>query len=131
MSGVKRRVSAVLLSLMQVAAHAAPLLSASDCAEGAHFIHNAALSRDNGMPARQFIERFDADVATVMAMPPQVRWFVYSEAEAQLLRDAVDRVFTSPDPADRHRAEFLAACDRLRAQQACTDAAACEGGPVR
>ncbi len=118
------------VSLMQAAGTLAQTLSASDCVEGAQFVRNAALSRDNGMGARQFIDRLDEDLSMVMAMPPPARWFVYSEVEERLLRHAVARVFDKPQDAEGHRTEFLAACDRLRELRACTEAA-CPPGDTR
>lgn len=116
------------MSLMRAAVAVAQPLSASDCVEGAHFVRNAAMSRDNGMSARQFIDRLDEDLSVVMAMPPRARWFVYSDVEERLLRHAVDRVFDSPQDAEVHRAEFLAACDRLRELRACTEGVCPPGG---
>lgn len=95
-----------------------PQLSARDCREGADFIRNAALSRDAGMRAEAFLARLEEDLVVVMAMRPAVRWFVYSEREADLLRVAVASVFGRPSDPQRHASTFLAGCETLRASNA-------------
>lgn len=95
-----------------------PQLSARDCREGADFIRNAALSRDAGMRAEAFLARLEEDLVVVMAMRPAVRWFVYSEREADLLRVAVASVFRRPNDPQRHASTFLAGCETLRASTA-------------
>ncbi len=95
-----------------------PQLSARDCREGADFIRNAALSRDAGMRAEAFLARLEEDLVVVMAMRPAVRWFVYSEREADLLRVAVASVFARPSDPQRHASTFLAGCETLRASSA-------------
>ncbi|MEZ5728071.1 MAG: hypothetical protein R3E48_08840 [Burkholderiaceae bacterium] len=92
----------------------APTLTARDCAEGADFIGNAARSRDAGMKASQFLDRLEQDLIVVMGMRPAVRWFVYGEREAQMLRAASRAVFDRPQPPKVHARAFRERCDASR-----------------
>jgi hypothetical protein len=90
----------------------APALTVTlaECDEGADFIRNAALSRDNGMRGDAFLERLEGDFVAIRAIRPELRWFARDADDEALLREAAIAVFTLPQPADAHRRDFLAAC---------------------
>jgi hypothetical protein len=81
-----------------------------ECHEGADFIGNAVRSRDNGMPARQFIARLDEDLVLIQAYSPEIRWFAHDEDDARFLRGWVLRVFQDPSLPELHGRTFLADC---------------------
>lgn len=108
-------VAALLLSAAAPAT--ARFLTHQDCREGGDFIRNAALSRDNGISARVFTERLEGDLQVVGSLPVESRWFVYGDAEADLLRRQVAEVFEQPQPPDAHLRNFLASCLQLQAGQ--------------
>ncbi|MFC7515478.1 hypothetical protein ACFQUU_10715 [Herbaspirillum sp. GCM10030257] len=85
-------------------------LSPQECAEGGDFIRNAALARDNGMTEEQFMSRIEEDLEVIKAFPPELRWFVQDDNDAQLLLTAASSVFREPKQAAVHRLEFLIAC---------------------
>lgn len=116
LSRIKFSVLAASLALGLVFANGAIAvsLSAGDCSEGGDFIRNAALSRDNGIKAEQFINTLEDDLSRVRDMPAASRWFAYSDIEAQMLRKATYGVFMKPKDADRHRAEFIQFCESVR-----------------
>lgn len=88
-------------------------LSMNECAEGSDFIRNAALARDEGMPERQFIAQFQADVQALQRLPAELRWFVQDKDDEVFLLSAVQDVFRKPKPAPVHQAQFAVACVRL------------------
>jgi hypothetical protein len=90
----------------------APALTVTlaECGEGADFIRNAALSRDNGLRGDAFLERLEGDFVAIRAIRPELRWFARDTDDEALLRDASVAVFALPRPADEHRRDFLAAC---------------------
>lgn len=81
-----------------------------DCREGGDFIRNAALSRDNGMSRADFLARLRDDFEVVRAFPPALRWFVHTPEDERFLEAETARVFDAPEPADQHRAAFVARC---------------------
>jgi hypothetical protein len=87
---------------------AAPSLQ--ECFEGSDFIVNAALSRDAGVPAAQFLERLEGDFLLVRAFPSELRWFVHDDGDEALLLAATQRVYGQPLPPEMHRRQFLNAC---------------------
>lgn len=86
------------------------VLSPKECAEGGDFIRNAALARDSGMTEEQFMSRIEEDLEVIRAFPPELRWFVQDDSDAQLLLTAASNVFREPKPAAAHRHDFLIAC---------------------
>ncbi len=104
-------VVAAAATLMPFAVHAhAP--SMQECAEGSDFIRNAALARDEGMPERQFVAQFQADVQALQRLPAELRWFVQDKDDEAFLLAAVQDVFQKPKPAAVHHAQFAVACAR-------------------
>jgi len=89
---------------------AASVPSVEECLEGSDFIANAARARDNGVPRERFLERLDADFATIRAFPPALRWFARDGDDEAFLRGATVSVFSQPLAPDEHRAAFLRAC---------------------
>lgn len=81
-----------------------------ECVEGADFIRNAALSRDNGMRAADFLGRLDGDLQAIRAVPVQLRWFARDADDEALLRTAAADVFEAPRRAAEHARDFLATC---------------------
>jgi hypothetical protein len=81
-----------------------------DCREGAQFIENAALSRDNGMSANNFVDRLEEDLVLIKSFPPSVRWFARDDDDEEMLRRSVHRVFDEPGPPREHRRQFLEVC---------------------
>src|SRR5215467_1406482 len=94
------------------AAHAAQAIEvdASECREGAQFIGNAAQSRKNGATKEMFVAKLDEDLFLLENIPPELRWFAHSDAEAQFLRAAVLDVFEFPRDPKEHAIQFLASC---------------------
>jgi hypothetical protein len=88
-------------------------LSLDECSEGSDFIRNAALSRDQGMPERQFVAQFQADVQALQRLPAELRWFVQDRDDEFFLLSAVQDVFRQPRPAAVHQAQFAIACVRM------------------
>jgi hypothetical protein len=84
--------------------------SLQECFEGGDFIANAAQARDNGMPKSVFIDRLVADVYTIQAFPPELRWFVVDPQDAEFLMAEASQVFDRPVPPEAHRADFLSRC---------------------
>jgi len=109
----RRLVGPLALALVAHAGHAGvPTLA--ECDEASDFIANAAHARDNGMQRDAFLERMQADFATVRAFPSALRWFARDDADERFLIDAAAAVFDSPRAPSQHRAAFLALC-RARA----------------
>ena len=85
-------------------------VDASECREGAQFIGNAAQSRKNGATKEMFVGKLDEDLFVLTSIPPELRWFAHSDAEADFLRAAVLEVFEFPrEPLD-HAKSFLVNC---------------------
>jgi len=104
-----RILGCALLALAPLAA-GATTSTLEECVEGADFIANAAYSRDNGMARDSFLERLEGDFLAIRAFPVALRWFVKDADDERFLRAAVLAVFDRPQPADRHRSAFFAAC---------------------
>jgi hypothetical protein len=83
-----------------------------ECLEAGEFVRNAALSRDNGITRDYFMSRLADDLVTIKAFPVQLRWFVYNEADEELITNAAARVFDAPQPPRRHEIEFVDECMR-------------------
>jgi hypothetical protein len=82
----------------------------AECDEGADFVRNAALSRDNGMRAADFLGRLEGDLAAIRTVPATLRWFARDADDEALLRAAATDVFESPRRAGEHHDAFLALC---------------------
>ena len=82
----------------------------AECAEGADFIRNAALARDNGMAGPAFLERLEGDLAAIRSFRPELRWFARDADDESLLRVGATSVFATPQAADEHQRAFLAHC---------------------
>jgi hypothetical protein len=91
-----------------VAAASRPSLN--ECFEASDFISNAALSRDGGMPADDFLGRMEADFMAIRAFPNELRWFAHDPDDELFLLTEAREVFRHPEPADNHRRSFLQAC---------------------
>ncbi len=91
-----------------------------ECAEGADFIRNAALSRDNGLRADAFLDRLEGDLLAIRSVPAPLRWFARDADDEALLRVAAISVFARPRAADEHHREFLADCRTVVAASAGT-----------
>ena len=85
-------------------------LSVGECFEGSDFIANAALARENGMSRADFLGRLEEDFELIQAYPPQLRWFAKDRDDESFLYESAREVFDVPEPPERHRARFLAAC---------------------
>lgn len=81
-----------------------------ECGEGADFIRNAALSRDNGMRAADYLHRLEGDLVAIRSVPPALRWFARDQDDESMLRTAAAAVFAEPLAADDHHRAFLASC---------------------
>jgi len=100
---------------------AALTVTSEECGEGADFIRNAALSRDNGIRADEFLGRLEGDLVAIRSVPAPLRWFARDADDEALLRTAAVDVFVTPRRAAEHHADFLSHC-RARV--------ALESGPV-
>lgn len=94
-----------------------------ECTEGADFIRNAALSRDNGIRAEEFLRRLEDDLVAIQSVPPALRWFARDGDDEELLRVAAISVFAEPRGADDHHRDFLSNCRAV--------VAAADGAPPR
>jgi hypothetical protein len=99
----------VLLAFL-AATSTAGVPSAKDCVEAGDFIGNAALARDRGITEEQFLARIHEDLEVIKAFPPQLRWFVQDDEDAQFLIEAATAVFREPKAAADHRADIIGAC---------------------
>lgn len=112
-TAVACKVSAVV-ALLCVGAVTPALVDATpsmqECLEGSDFIANAALSRDNGIPAAQFLERLEGDFMLVRSFPNEMRWFVHDADDEALLLESARRVYGQPLPPESHRRIFLDKC---------------------
>jgi len=104
------RVAAVVAAFAGSLSAGASTLSVAECFEGSDFIANAAHARENGMSRSAFMDRLEEDLQLIQAYPPQLRWFAKDEADERFLVDSARQVFDAPEPPERHRARFLAAC---------------------
>ena len=86
--------------------------NADECVEGGDFIRNAAFARDRGVTEADFISGVHDDIEAVKVLPPDLRWFVRDDDDAQFLLSAATEVFRNPKEAHAHRADFIAACMR-------------------
>ena len=84
----------------------------AECREGADFIRNAAMARDNGHSRASFIDRLVGDLAAIRSLPLKLRWFARDRADEQLLIRHAERVFDQPATPDRHGRGFLLECNR-------------------
>ncbi len=115
---MKRIASTVAAALIAAGAALTPLaanaheLTLAECSEGSDFIRNAALSRDEGLPEKQFIAQFQADVQALQRLPTELRWFVQDKDDEAFLLAAVTDVFRRPKSAAVHQAQFAVACVR-------------------
>ena len=100
---------ALSLKLPAMPAHAHEL-SLQECREGADYIRNAAISREHGMSETALMDIFDNDLAMIMAIPKELRWFVQDEDDATFLRSALNQVFQQPKEPSEHAMEFAHAC---------------------
>ena len=97
------------LALIPAASPASPI-SAKECAEGGDFIKNAALARENGIAKAKFLKRLEEDIQLIQAFPPQMRWFVQDEDDAQFLINAATEVFELPQDPGAHANKFVQEC---------------------
>lgn len=88
------------------------------CREGEDFIRNAALSRDYGISASEFIGRVEADLLWLKSLKPEQRWFAQDDEDAALLRAAVRSVFTHRLTPAQHGEAFRQACSQAMAAAA-------------
>ena len=100
---------ALALNLSGTMAHAHEL-SLQECREGADYIRNAAISREHGMSETAFMDIFDNDLAMIMAIPKELRWFVQDDDDASFLRSALNQVFRHPKAPAEHAMDFAHAC---------------------
>ena len=107
-----RRAGLMLALALNLSGHVAGAheLSVQECREGADYIRNAALSRDNGMSESSFMDIFDNDMALISRVPPSLRWFVQDKEDEHFLRSALNEVFRRPQPPQQHAESFAEAC---------------------
>lgn len=103
---------AMALSVALLSAAGAHELSISECREGSDYIRNAALSRDNGVSERKFMEVFETDMAMIQSVPKSLRWFVQDAEDEAFLRAQLGKVFQHPQPPQQHARDFAEACMR-------------------
>lgn len=101
-------VPAILLALT-AAAHAHDP-SLAECKEGADYIRNAAISRDQGVTEAKFMQVFENDMRMIQRVPRELRWFVQDEEDEAFLRAQLNQVFHQPQPPQQHAKEFARAC---------------------
>lgn len=111
-----RATLAAVICGLAAAAACASVPTVNECLEGADFIANAALARDNGVSREVFLGRLEDDLLLIHAFPPELRWFAKDVDDERFLHASVAVVFDDPAAPDDHRARFLHACfERLRA----------------
>lgn len=81
-----------------------------ECLEGADFIANAALARDNGTSRQAFVGRLEEDLTLIHAFPVELRWFAKDEDDERFLHASVEVVFDAPASPEDHRSSFLRTC---------------------
>jgi hypothetical protein len=84
----------------------------AECREGADFIRNAALARDNGQTRATFLDRLAGDLSAIRSLPLKLRWFARDRADELLLIRHAERVFDQPAAPDQHGRGFLLECSR-------------------
>jgi hypothetical protein len=84
--------------------------SLTECFEGSDFVGNAALSRENGMSEKKFIDRMQGDFELIHAFPQELRWFAHDAGDEAFLMAAAREVFERPAPPEEHRRMFLESC---------------------
>jgi hypothetical protein len=89
---------------------AALTVTLDECTEGADFIRNAALSRDNGIRGDEFLRRLEDDLVAIQSVPPALRWFARDGDDEEMLRVAAVSVFADPRGAEDHHRDFLSNC---------------------
>ena len=104
------RVAAFVVAWACCLPASASRLSMAECFEGADFIANAALARENGMSRAAFLGRLEDDIELIQAYPPQLRWFAKDREDEVFLYEWASQVFDRPLDPEQHRARFLAAC---------------------
>jgi hypothetical protein len=107
-----RRAAVVLVAagLASAVPAGAGVPTVGECLEGADFITNAAIARDNGISRRVFVERLEEDLTLIHAFPVELRWFAKDEDDERFLHASVEVVFDAPASPEDHRARFLLAC---------------------
>ncbi len=111
--GATRRGAALALvacGLASAVPAAASVPTVGECLEGADFIVNAAIARDNGVSRRAFVGRLEEDLTLIHAFPAELRWFAKDEDDERFLHGSVEVVFDAPASPEDHRANFLRAC---------------------
>ena len=109
------KIASLVLLLLAALASPPALAGAhtpSECREGADFIRNAAMARDNGQSRASFIDRLVGDLAAIRGLPLTLRWFARDRADEQLLIRHTERVFAQPGEPDTHGRGFLLECNR-------------------
>ena len=101
---------ALALSLTLMSSAFAHELTINECKEGADYIRNAAISRDNGITERKFMEVFETDMVMIQSVPRAMRWFVQDDEDEAFLRAQLGRVFQRPQSPQQHAREFAEAC---------------------
>jgi hypothetical protein len=104
------RIAALLALLAIPAVCIASMPSPAECAEAGDFIRNAALARDGGISEERFIGQIRDDVLVIQGFPPQLRWFVQDDDDAEFLIAAATDVFRHPREARMHQGDFVTAC---------------------
>jgi len=90
------------------AAGSVPTLA--ECLEGADFIANAAIARENGISRAAFLERLEDDLQLIHAFPAELRWFAKDDEDERFLHAEAATVFDAPATPEDHRRTFLRAC---------------------
>jgi hypothetical protein len=84
--------------------------TAMECREVSEFLRNAALSRDYGMSADEFLARMRSEIELVRAFPPELRWIVADAEDETMLMEAASQVFYVPQAPEDHEEQFLDSC---------------------
>lgn len=106
---VGMRMMALLLGLTALPA-AAHDPSLAECKEGADYIRNAAISRDQGVTEAKFMQVFENDMQLIQRVPRELRWFVQDEEDEAFLRAQLNQVFRQPQSPQQHAKDFAQAC---------------------
>ncbi len=102
--------AAIALGLAMLSAAHAHEPSVTECKEGADYIRNAAISRDQGITEKKFMQVFETDMRMIQAVPRELRWFVQDDEDEAFLRAQLSVVFRQPQPPQKHAQEFAHAC---------------------
>jgi hypothetical protein len=100
----------VAAGLASAVSAGASVPTVGECLEGADFIANAAIARDNGISRQAFVGRLEDDLTLIHAFPVELRWFAKDEDDERFLHASVEVVFDAPASPEDHRARFLRAC---------------------